>query len=69
MNSRHGEFFWLLAIQGLEYTNAMNIATPIDAKSPKPHTRLGHTACPHDCPSTCALEVELSEDGRIGRVR
>ena len=25
MNSRHGEFFWLLAIQGLEYTNAMNI--------------------------------------------
>jgi anaerobic selenocysteine-containing dehydrogenase len=26
------------------------------------------SACPHDCPSTCALEVEV-EDGRIGRVR
>lgn len=25
-------------------------------------------ACPHDCPSTCALEVERFEDGRIGRV-
>lgn len=42
----------------------MNIATPIHAKS-----RVGHTACPHDCPSTCALEVDLTEDGRIGRVR
>lgn len=31
--------------------------------------RLGHTACPHDCPSTCALDVELLADGRIGRVR
>lgn len=47
----------------------MNIATPIQAKSPKSDTKVGHTACPHDCPSTCALEVELTEDGRIGRVR
>ncbi len=47
----------------------MNIATPIPAKSAKSTVRLGHTACPHDCPSTCALEVEISEDGRIGRVR
>lgn len=29
---------------------------------------IGHSACPHDCPSTCALDVELLEDGRIGRV-
>lgn len=27
------------------------------------------SACPHDCPSTCALEVETLADGRIGRVR
>lgn len=27
------------------------------------------SACPHDCPSTCALEVELFADGRIGRIR
>ena len=31
-------------------------------------TRIGHSACPHDCPSTCALDVELLPDGRIGRV-
>ena len=30
--------------------------------------RIGHSACPHDCPSTCALDVELLGDGRIGRV-
>lgn len=33
----------------------------------KPQT--GYSACPHDCPSTCALEIELTPDGRIGRVR
>ena len=27
------------------------------------------TACPHDCPSTCALEVERLAPDRIGRVR
>ena len=27
------------------------------------------TACPHDCPSTCALEVERLDGNRIGRVR
>lgn len=32
------------------------------------HSPIGHTVCPHDCPSTCALDVELLDDGRIGRV-
>ncbi len=27
------------------------------------------SVCPHDCPSTCALEVELRDGGRIGAVR
>lgn len=27
------------------------------------------SACPHDCPSTCALEVELFDGRRIGRLR
>lgn len=27
------------------------------------------SACPHDCPSTCALEVEVLGPDRIGRVR
>jgi anaerobic selenocysteine-containing dehydrogenase len=31
--------------------------------------KIGHSACPHDCPSTCALDVELLGNGRIGRVR
>ncbi len=30
--------------------------------------RVGHSACPHDCPSTCALDVELLDDKRIGRI-
>lgn len=30
---------------------------------------VGYSACPHDCPSTCALEIDLMPDGRIGRVR
>ena len=31
--------------------------------------RIGHSTCPHDCPSCCALDVELLADGKIGRVR
>ena len=44
------------------------------SRAPMPHDllpatpRIGHSACPHDCPSTCALEVELLGDNRIGRV-
>ncbi|MGH7153969.1 MAG: hypothetical protein ACREF3_08555, partial [Acetobacteraceae bacterium] len=26
------------------------------------------SACPHDCPSTCALEVEVIDGNRIGAV-
>ncbi|MGE5512728.1 MAG: molybdopterin-dependent oxidoreductase [Bacteroidota bacterium] len=35
----------------------------MDARVP-----IGYSACPHDCPSTCALEVELLGNNRIGRV-
>ncbi len=31
--------------------------------------RVAASACPHDCPSTCALEVEVFGDQTIGRVR
>jgi len=27
------------------------------------------SVCPHDCPSTCALDVEIIDDNTIGRVR
>ncbi len=42
----------------------MNQHAPIQASK----FRIGHSACPHDCPSTCALDVELLPDGRVGRV-
>jgi len=32
------------------------------------YPRNGHSTCPHDCPSTCALEVELLDANTIGRV-
>jgi anaerobic selenocysteine-containing dehydrogenase len=31
--------------------------------------RIRPSACPHDCPSTCALEVEILDSRTIGRVR
>ena len=31
--------------------------------------RVGRSACPHDCPSTCALDVEIIDAHTIGRVR
>jgi anaerobic selenocysteine-containing dehydrogenase len=31
--------------------------------------RIGASVCPHDCPSTCALEVEVLDERTIGRVR
>ena len=30
--------------------------------------RVGYSACPHDCPSTCALEVELIDAHTVGRL-
>ena len=36
---------------------------------PKPEPiKIGASACPHDCPSTCALEVEVLDERTIGRV-
>jgi anaerobic selenocysteine-containing dehydrogenase len=37
-----------------------NVASPV---------RIAPSACPHDCPSTCALEVEVLDGHTIGRVR
>lgn len=54
----------------MSYRNAMNIATPTGrmASDTVEKVAIGHTACPHDCPSTCALDIEIGTDGRIGRV-
>ena len=35
----------------------------------KPNIKIGKSVCPHDCPSACALDVELLDDRTIGRVR
>ncbi|MCY0146439.1 molybdopterin oxidoreductase family protein [Hoeflea sp. G2-23] len=44
----------------------MNDASPLKSgQAPA----IGYSACPHDCPSTCALEVEVLAHNRIGRVR
>ena len=32
-------------------------------------TTFAHSTCPHDCPSTCALEIERLDDHHIGTVR
>src|ERR1044072_4462915 len=34
-----------------------------------PNVAIATSACPHDCPSTCALEVEVLDGRSIGRVR
>ncbi|HUR43462.1 MAG TPA: molybdopterin oxidoreductase family protein [Aestuariivirga sp.] len=34
-----------------------------------PNIKTGISVCPHDCPSTCALEVEVLDEHTIGRVR
>ncbi len=39
---------------------------PLDAAEKR---EIRPSTCPHDCPSACALDVELNHDGRIGRVR
>jgi anaerobic selenocysteine-containing dehydrogenase len=31
--------------------------------------RVARSVCPHDCPSTCALDVEIVDERTIGRVR
>ncbi len=40
----------------------MSLESPLDSE-------FRHSACPHDCPSTCALEVERLSESRIGKVR
>src|SRR3979490_2897887 len=36
---------------------------------PGSSVHIAASACPHDCPSTCALEVEVLDEHTIGRVR
>jgi anaerobic selenocysteine-containing dehydrogenase len=40
-----------------------------DDASPRPVRDIAPSVCPHDCTSTCALEVERLDDHTIGRIR
>jgi anaerobic selenocysteine-containing dehydrogenase len=52
----------LTARPRIRYPAPMNIHAPSNIK-------IGKSVCPHDCPSACALDVELLDDRTIGRVR
>jgi anaerobic selenocysteine-containing dehydrogenase len=43
-----------------------NLGAPMTRPAP---VRIGRTTCPHDCPSTCSLEVEVLDRATIGRIR
>lgn len=46
----------------------MNVATPISPKISAAATAKA-TVCPHDCPSACALEIDVTPEGKLGRFR
>ncbi|MEP9355210.1 molybdopterin oxidoreductase family protein [Xanthobacter sp. KR7-65] len=46
----------------------MNVHAPNAAPAAARAVKSGASVCPHDCPSTCALKVDVMPDGRIGRV-
>ncbi len=41
---------------------------PANIREAAARLTVGHSACPHDCPSTCALDIEILDGKRIGRV-
>jgi anaerobic selenocysteine-containing dehydrogenase len=64
------------AWRAFRYKALLEIYTmPLDQNRPDPihdeptEVQVFHSACPHDCPSTCALEVERLDPQTIGRVR
>jgi hypothetical protein len=55
-------------IAAIETVSRGLTAPPRRMNAPSP-IRRRPSVCPHDCPSTCALDVEVLDGGRIGRVR
>ena len=47
----------------------MNQHAKIEAPAPRAKVAIRHSTCPHDCPSACALDVEVIDGSSIGRVR
>jgi anaerobic selenocysteine-containing dehydrogenase len=47
----------------------MNQHAKIEAPAARGKVAIRHSTCPHDCPSACALDIEVIDDASIGRVR
>ena len=47
----------------------MNQHAKIETDAPRGKVAIRHSTCPHDCPSACALDVEVIDGSSIGRVR
>src|SRR6201996_7737072 len=47
----------------------MNQHAKIDVPAQKAKIAIRHSTCPHDCPSACALDIEVIDNTSIGRVR
>ncbi|MGA8901589.1 molybdopterin-dependent oxidoreductase [Bradyrhizobium sp.] len=47
----------------------MNQHAKIEAPAARAKVAIRHSTCPHDCPSACALDVEVIDGSSIGRVR
>src|SRR5271154_3122925 len=47
----------------------MNQHAKIETPAPRAKIDIRHSTCPHDCPSACALDIEVIDNSTIGRVR
>src|ERR1700761_1443718 len=47
----------------------MNQHAKIDVPAQRAKIAIRHSTCPHDCPSACALDIEVVDETTIGRVR
>jgi anaerobic selenocysteine-containing dehydrogenase len=47
----------------------MNQHAKIEVPAPRAKVAIRHSTCPHDCPSACALDIEVVDGSSIGRVR
>ena len=46
-----------------------HLMLPIDRMNQHAKVDIRHSTCPHDCPSACALDIEVIDGRSIGRVR
>jgi anaerobic selenocysteine-containing dehydrogenase len=64
----HGGNFAIVGNTGVCY-QVRHRCDRVNAMNTSLNVRRLNSACPHDCPSTCALDVEVIDNTSIGRVR